>query len=174
MCEKNNIILIFDEICSGFRWHLKGAQYIYNVNPDLTTFGKAIANGYSASLLGGRKELMSLGNIELKENKTFFLSATHGAERCGLGAMIATIEFYKNNNVIEKLWKSGNKLISELNKIVKKHSLENYIEFGGAGCLPFYKITNGREFDPVLTKIFHYEMAKSNIIVRNLNICYRI
>ena len=57
---------------TGFRWNLKGAQHYYNVNPDLTTFGKGIANGYSVSLLGGRKEIMSLGNLDQKENLTFF------------------------------------------------------------------------------------------------------
>ena len=52
---KNKIILIFDEICTGFRFSLGGAQKIFNVKPDLTTLGKGIANGFPLSVLAGKK-----------------------------------------------------------------------------------------------------------------------
>jgi glutamate-1-semialdehyde 2,1-aminomutase len=52
--------MVLDEIVTGFRWHVKGAQHQFGVEPDLTTFGKAMANGYAIAALGGRRELMEL------------------------------------------------------------------------------------------------------------------
>ena len=63
LCHENGAILIFDEMITGFRWHLGGAQTYYGVIPDLSTFGKAIANGFSLSALVGKRELMELGGI---------------------------------------------------------------------------------------------------------------
>jgi len=61
LCHKNGALLIFDEIITGFRWHLGGAQKCHNITPDLSTFGKAMGNGFSISALVGKREMMELG-----------------------------------------------------------------------------------------------------------------
>jgi glutamate-1-semialdehyde 2,1-aminomutase len=81
---------------TGFRWDLKGAQNMYNLDPDISTFGKAMANGFSVSAVCGKKKFMELGSIEKKgEERVFLLSTTHGAEMSGLGAFVETFSFLK-------------------------------------------------------------------------------
>ena len=80
---------------TGFRWHLAGAQAVYGVTPDLSTFGKALANGFSVSALAGRRDIMELGGSRHKRERVFLLSTTHGAESHELAAAIATMDFYQ-------------------------------------------------------------------------------
>src|SRR5262249_936668 len=76
-CDAEGAILIFDEMITGFRWHRGGAQKLYGVVPDLSAFGKAIANGFSVSALVGKRELMELGGIRHEKERVFLLSTTH-------------------------------------------------------------------------------------------------
>ena len=96
LCEKNGAVFILDEMITGFRWHLKGAQHYYNIEADLCTFGKAMANGFSVAAVAGKREIMQLGSIEfIGEERLFLLSTTHGAEMNGLGAFVETMKFMK-------------------------------------------------------------------------------
>ena len=87
VCDENKIVLIFDEIRSGFRVDLGGAQKLYNVTPDLATFGKAMANGYSIAALVGKKEIMQV------YEKKAFISATYFENGIDIIASITTINF---------------------------------------------------------------------------------
>ena len=146
LCNKNKIVFILDEMITGFRWHLKGAQYIYGVNPDISTFGKAMANGFSISALVGRKEIMNLGGIkEINKERTFLLSSTHGAEMTSLRALISTIKFYKKNNVCKYLWDFGAKLKEIFLQEIKKNKLEEYFELEGLPVLMNYKTLNEKK-----------------------------
>jgi len=99
LCKKYKIVFILDEMITGFRFPLGGAQKYYGVKPDLTTFGKALANGYSMSFLAGKKEIMELGGIQKEQMKTFLVSSTHGAETHSIAAAIETIKELKKHNV---------------------------------------------------------------------------
>ena len=79
---------------TGFRWDLLGACKTYNIEPDLVTYGKGMANGFSVAALGGKKEIMNLGGINHDEERVFLISTTHGAEMCGLGAFVETMKQY--------------------------------------------------------------------------------
>ena len=94
----NNIVLIFDEVITGFRVHLGGAQAYYNVTPDLAAFGKGMGNGMPISAIVGRADIMSV-------MKDIFYSGTFGGETLSLAASIATINKMKSHNVIDHLWK---------------------------------------------------------------------
>ena len=76
ICRANDIVFILDEMITGFRWHMKGAQHLYGVTPDVCTFGKAMANGYSVSCVAGRREIMELGSIEFEGRERLFLLST--------------------------------------------------------------------------------------------------
>ena len=81
LCKKNNIVFILDEMITGFRWHLSGAQAYYNLSPDLSTFGKAMANGFSVAAVAGKRDIMELGGIDkIGKERVFLLSTTHGAD----------------------------------------------------------------------------------------------
>ena len=90
LCHQNGTLLIFDEIITGFRWHLGGAQKLHNIVPDLSTFGKAMGNGFAISALVGKKEIMELGGLLHDKEKVFLLSTTYGAETHALAAALAT------------------------------------------------------------------------------------
>ena len=101
--KKYKTILIFDEIVSGFRVDIGGAQKKYNVIPDLTTLGKAMANGMPLSALVGKRKFMKL-------NEEIFFSGTFSGEALSLAASLATIKKLKNENITEQLLEHGLKL----------------------------------------------------------------
>src|SRR3954471_9868764 len=116
LCHKHGAVFILDEMITGFRWHNGGAQKLYGIRPDLATFGKALANGFSVSALAGRRELMRLGGLDHCDRpRVFLLSTTHGAETHALAAAIATMEVYKRENVIDHLYRQGSRLEAEVN-----------------------------------------------------------
>ena len=167
ICKKNNIVFILDEMITGFRWALGGAQEFYNINPDISTFGKAMANGYSVSAVVGKRKFMELGSIEKKGNKRLFLlSSTHGSEMNSLAAMIATIDFLKSKSVIPKIWDYGNKLIKKFNEISRSHGIEKYIYMDGVPCSPYYvtkDINLKNSFE--MRTLFQQEMIKKGIFM---------
>ena len=103
-------LLVLDENVSGFRWHTGGAQEVHDVTPDLSTWGKGIANGFALSALAGRREIMELGGLDHDRERVFLLSTTHGAEHVGLAAGIATMATYRDEPVIETLHVRGDQL----------------------------------------------------------------
>ena len=92
LCREHGVLLILDEMVSGFKWSMTGAHNYFGVQADISTWGKGIANGFSACALTGRAEIMELGGIRAEgTDKLFLISSTHGAETTGLAAMLATI-----------------------------------------------------------------------------------
>jgi len=124
LCHKNGAVFILDEMITGFRWHLKGAQHYYDIEPDLCTFGKAMANGFSVAAVAGKKDLMQLGSIEFEgTERLFMLSTTHGAEMCGLGAFVEAMKFMNKHKVVEHIWNYGSKLIKLMNETAKEYEI---------------------------------------------------
>jgi glutamate-1-semialdehyde 2,1-aminomutase len=175
LCNKHNIIFILDEMITGFRWHLGGAQSYYNIQPDLSTFGKAMANGFSVAAVGGKRELMSQGSIlDSGAERVFLLSTTHGAEMCGLGAFLETMSFIEKENVISHFWEYGDKLITLLNNKAKKYGLESNFKATGFSCSPTYQVY-GQDKKPCLTlrTLFNQEMIKNGVMMPWIAIAYR-
>ena len=175
LCKKNNIVFILDEMITGFRWHLKGAQHFYGVKPDLSTFGKAMANGFSVSAICGKKKIMELGSItNNKQERVFLLSTTHGAEMNGLSAFIETMRFLKKNKVIKHNWKYGARLIKESNKIAKKIGVENYFSFSGIACSPFFTCLDGNRNNSLeFRTLFVQEMLNYGVLMPWISIAFR-
>ena len=159
---------------TGFRWHIEGAQKVFDVNPDLSTFGKSIANGFSVSAVCGKKKYMDLGSITEKgKERLFLLSSTHGAEMSSLSAFSATSDFYRSHNVIEHIWEYGSKLILEANKISKSLDLLDYFYFKGPACLPYYITKNSKYENSLQFKtLFMQEMIKNKILMPWVSIAY--
>ncbi|MBI2063452.1 MAG: glutamate-1-semialdehyde 2,1-aminomutase [Candidatus Yanofskybacteria bacterium] len=165
LCKKNGAVFIVDEMITGFRWGIKGAQDYYGLKPDLSTYGKGIANGYSVAVLAGRRDIMNLGGLYHKRPRVFLISTTHGAETTGLAAAIAAIGEMKKKHVTDHFWKTGRALKDGLEKLIKKHDLQKYVEvLGFAPNLSMsFKESNGNA-SPVLRTIFLQEVAKRNIL----------
>jgi glutamate-1-semialdehyde 2,1-aminomutase len=134
LCTQHGAVLVFDEMITGFRYALPGAQALYGVVPDLSTFGKALANGFSVSALCGKRELMRLGSRETEDDDVFLLSTTHGAEIPALAAAIATMEVYEREPVIEHLYRQGERLAHGLRERAAAHGLSDYVGPVGFPC----------------------------------------
>lgn len=136
LCKERGVLLILDEMVSGFKWSLQGAHNYYGVKPDMATWGKGIANGFSACALTGRADILELGGIRREgDDKLFLMSTTHGAETIGLAAMIATIKAFKQHNMIESNWARGEALKQHLEQTIRKHGLESALQLIGYPCL---------------------------------------
>lgn len=116
LTQKNGALFVFDEIITGFRFDLKGAQMLFGVTPDLASFGKSMANGFAISMLAGKKEFM-------KELEEVFLSGTFGGEALSLTAALATIKKMEEAPVHQHLINQGSKLTKNLDGIISKHGL---------------------------------------------------
>lgn len=174
LCHKNGAVFILDEMITGFRWHLKGAQYYYDIKPDLCTFGKAMANGFSVSAVAGKREIMELGSIEFEgRERLFLLSTTHGAEMSGLGAFVETMRFMKEHNVVEHMWQYGKKLISMMNELARKYGIEKNFVAGGIECSPYYlTFDNDGQNSLGLRTLFAQEMIKNKVMMPWIALSY--
>ena len=136
LCRENGVVFILDEMISGFKWRLKGASDYLGVKADLTTWGKGIANGFSACALTGRADIMELGGIRREgEKKMFLISTTHGAETTGLAAMVQTIEEFKRHDMIGSNWTRGEALMKRLQSVIDRHGLGAALSLPGYPCL---------------------------------------
>jgi len=126
LVRANGAVFILDEMITGFRWHLGGAQSYYGLRPDLSTFGKAMANGFSVGALAGRRELMELGGLHHDKSRVFLLSTTHGAELHSLAAAMETMRVYRTKEVIEHLYRQGERLRRGIDKAIASYKLEGY------------------------------------------------
>lgn len=131
LCDKYNVLLIFDEIITGFRMGIRGAQGYYNVIPDLTTLGKAIAGGgVPVSALVGKKEIMSL-----LEEKRVIHAGTFNGYPLGTAAVKASLQILSRDN--GAVYESMNSRISQIHKSLKKNAEKVGIELsvqGPPGC----------------------------------------
>jgi glutamate-1-semialdehyde aminotransferase len=166
LCVKNGSLLIFDEMWTGFRIHVGGAQEYFGVKADLACFSKAIANGMPLSVLTGRKEVMSL-----LEQDVFFYT-TFGGESLSLAAAKATINEMINNNVHIYLADQGKKLKDGYNEMAEYYDMEytKCIGYNFRSLVTFDSIAG----NPLLIKsLMQQEMIKRGVLWSGFhNMCF--
>lgn len=175
LCKQHGVVFILDEMITGFRWHMKGAQHYYNLQPDLSTFGKAMANGFSVAAIAGKRDIMELGSIEFAgRERLFLLSTTHGAEMCSLGAFVKTMEVMQREGVVEHMWQYGQQLIDMMNEKASQAGIADYFKAGGIACSPWYA-TNDHNGQVSLAHrtLFSQEMIKQGILMPWIALSYR-
>lgn len=175
LCRQHGIVFVLDEMITGFRWHMQGAQKIYGVSPDLCTFGKAMANGYSVACVAGRRELMQQGSIErIGEERLFLLSTTHGAEMVGLGAFLKTVELMQRECVVEHLWGYGKDLMRLFQQLAEEERVQDHFIVEGPTCSPVY-ITLDNQGEPSLSfrTLFSQEMVKQGVLMPWIALSWR-
>lgn len=128
LCKENGSLLIFDEMWTGFRIALGGAQEYFGITPDLAVYSKAVANGMPIALLTGKEEVM-----RWFEKDVFFFT-TFGGEALSLAAAMATIQELKEKDVFTHLDTLGSKLKTGLNQLIDKHELSDYMTCSGYPC----------------------------------------
>lgn len=160
LTKENNIVLIFDEMKTGFRMNLGGAQQYFNVIPDLAIFGKAMANGFPLSVLVGKKEIMSLF-----EDENVFLSGSYATEKASLKAALKTIEILERDKVIDYVWEIGDILKKGLKELIIKYAMQDFIEIIGYAPMIhlIIKENNGYTTNQIKSYL-QQECAKKNIL----------
>jgi glutamate-1-semialdehyde 2,1-aminomutase len=174
LCEANGALLIFDEMITGFRWNNGGAQRVYDVVPDLSTWGKALGNGFSVSALAGKREYMRLGGLHHTDKpRVFLLSTTHGAETHALAAAMATMRVYRDEPVIEHLYRQGTRLRSGAEEAIARHGLARHVKILGRPCCLLYAALD-RDGKPsqAYRSLLLQETIKRGVIMPSLVVSY--
>jgi len=158
LAHKNNTLLIFDETITGFRYSLGGAQKLFNVIPDLATFGKGMANGYPLSAVVGSNTIM-------QKVEEIFFSGTFGGETLSLASANTVIDKYKNENVAQYLDELGQYLLAELNQLFIEKNLGDFFYTSGHPSWSFLHIIEQKKFSTFELKTFFLqEMFKRGIL----------
>lgn len=165
LCRAEGALCVFDETITGFRWHVGAAQGLYGVVPDLSIFGKGMANGFSQSALAGKREVMRLGSRERPGDDVFLLSTTHGVETPALIAAKTTMEIYRAEPVVEHLHRAGERLAEGLRQAAVRHGLANFVEPVGRPCNLFFatRDPDGKPSQPYRT-LFLQEMIRRGVL----------
>jgi glutamate-1-semialdehyde 2,1-aminomutase len=175
LCDRHGVVMVLDEMITGFRWHLKGAQHLLGIQPDISTFGKAMANGYSVACVAGRRDLMRHGSIEFEgTERVFLLSTTHGAEMCGLSAFLATVDFMDRHDVCGHMWRWGSEFIAAFNGAADACGIRSRVRAGGPGCKPlpmFLEADGSPSF--ALRTLFMQEMVRNGVLMPQVCVTWR-
>jgi len=165
LCEERGTVLVFDEMITGFRWHLGGAQKFHGVVPHLSAFGKAMGNGFAISALAGKREIMRLGGLDHDQPRVFLLSTTHGAETHALAASLETLRIYRERHVVDFLWKQGERLRALVNQSIAENRLEGFFELMGRPCnLVFATCDQEGNRSQAFRTLFMQEMIRRGVI----------
>lgn len=174
LTEKNGIVLIFDEIITGFRLALGGAQEFFNIKPDLWTTAKALGGGFPIAMYGGKVEIMDL----ITQQKVAH-AGTFNANRVGIAAAYATLNFLEKGNgkVYKHIHSIGNKLIAGMRDIIRRFDAEAIIQGVGPMFQIYFtklkKIRNYREVCTANPDTFHEFrncLLKRGIFIRPRNL----
>jgi glutamate-1-semialdehyde aminotransferase len=117
LAHKYGAVLIFDEIRTGFRVTIGGAQKYYGVTPDLAVFGKAMANGYPIGAVTGKAEIMKEGESNV------FISSTFFPNSLSFVAALKTIEILERDNVLDKIWEKGTYFNNKIQALIDKYEV---------------------------------------------------
>ena len=161
-CSSNNILLIFDEVITGFRFANGGAQELFGVTPDLSCFGKGIANGFPISVIAGKREIM-------EGFKEVFFSGTFGGELLSLTAANVVLDKVKDGRVIPELYRVGQAIQEGLMSEISDKKYE-FVNLSGNPTWTFLNWTLSSDaLQNQVKTYFLQEMFKRGILVLSTN-----
>jgi len=173
LCHRNGALFILDEMITGFRVHNGGGQGLYDIEPDLSTWGKALANGFALSALAGKREIMELGGLRHDKERVFLLSTTHGAETHAMAAAIATMNVYEQEPVIEHLYRVGERLAKGVNQGIEEYELQGYVAVLGRPCnLMFATRDQNKKDSQAFRALFMQELIRRGVIGPSFIVSY--
>ncbi|NGM70626.1 aminotransferase class III-fold pyridoxal phosphate-dependent enzyme [Natronolimnobius sp. AArcel1] len=168
LADREDALLVFDEVLTGFRFAPGGAQEYFDVTPDLTCFAKAMANGYSIAALAGKREFM-----EVIDHNDFFYSMTYAGDAVPLAAADATLSVLQEEPVHEHIFDIGEQLRDGYNELAADLGLEDVTE--ATGYPPRFSIgfadeiataapTDDTDIDRLLRSLFMQEAHKNGVL----------
>lgn len=167
LTTEEGIVFVFDEVITGFRVHLGGAQSHYGVTPDLAAFGKGMGNGMPISAIVGRVDIMQM-------MEKVFYSGTFGGETLSIAASIAAINKMQKENVIQHLWDLGQNLSDGVENIVKEEQLDKIINISGVAPWKILSFADHEHASKeAIRTYFMKSMHKNGVLIASShNICY--
>ncbi|WP_300015972.1 glutamate-1-semialdehyde 2,1-aminomutase [Pseudonocardia sp.] len=165
LADSTGCLLVFDEMITGFRWSAAGAQGLYGVVPDLSTFGKALGNGFAVSALAGRREFMERGGIRDRRERVFLLSTTHGAETHSLAAAMAVMQTYVEEGVSAQLHALGERLASGVREVARSMGVgEHLLVHGRPSNLVFGTLDSNGEASQAYRTLFLRQLISGGVL----------
>jgi glutamate-1-semialdehyde aminotransferase len=156
-CHREGILFILDEVVTGFRYAMGGAQELFNLDVDIACFSKGMGNGFPISAICGKRKYM-------EHFDEIFFSTTFGGELTGIAAAKATIEKLYLNNGIDHIWKIGDLLRTGIRDIMEKYPCNAELKGNPARSLIVFKTDDGAE-DTITKTVFLQEVIKYGVFM---------
>lgn len=165
LADRHGCVLVFDEMITGLRWSEAGAQGLYGVVPDLSTFGKALGNGFAVSALAGRRELMERGGLRDSRDRVFLLSTTHGAETHALAAAMAVQATYVEEGITARLHALGEQLAAGVREAASSMGVGDHVVVRGrASNLVFATLDENRQPSQEYRTLFLRQLLAGGVL----------
>jgi glutamate-1-semialdehyde 2,1-aminomutase len=169
LCDRHGTVLVFDETITGFRWAAGGAQWVYGVTPDLSTWGKAMGNGFSVAALAGRRDLMELGGLNTDRPRAFLLSSTNGAETVGLAAFRAVVRAYTDRSLgpdpVAVMERQGRALAEGVNAAAAEAGIGDHLSvLGRPSCQIFRTVDATGAPSQAMRTLFLQEILRRGVL----------
>ncbi len=145
--NSNDALLIFDEVKTGFRYALGGAQEYFDVTPDMSVFGKALANGFATAVVVGRQDIMD-------EVSDVWVAATFHGEVSLVSAAMATIAELEAKDGVEFMWKQGQKLLDGYKEITDRLGIDQ-ARIAGIAPMPFFGLNANSDKESLFRRTFY-------------------
>ena len=170
LAHKHGALWIMDEMITGYKTAYPGSMTKYDVMPDIATWGKGIANGFSFCCMTGKKEVLELGGIRnAGKEKLFLVSTTHGGETCSIAAAIATMDEFEKHDVVGHNQRMGQLFIDGSREIIARHGLSNHIrnmQFNWHASLGYFDQEGNNSFG--LRTLFHQELIAKGVLFQGI------
>jgi len=173
LAHRHGALFILDEMITGLRWDIGGAQAVYDIEPDLSAFGKALGNGLAVSALTGKREFMDRGGLNHGLERVFLLSTTHGAELSALAAMMKVIDIYKSEDVIGTLYRQGERLRTGIRRTIAELGLQGFFTLDGRPCSILYATRDAeRRPSQQFRTLFLQQLLRRGILAPSFIVSY--
>lgn len=173
LAHANGALFILDEMITGFRWHLKGAAHLFGIEPDLATFGKAMANGFALAAVVGKREYMQVGSTDRPGmERVFLLSTTHGGEMPALGAFVEATRINIADDVPGGLWAYGARMKAGFAEVAAANGLSSHFGTEGPEILMNYVCRDADGAPSLAMKtLLSQEMIRRGVMMPWLGTC---
>ncbi|RAP34783.1 glutamate-1-semialdehyde-2,1-aminomutase [Candidatus Marinamargulisbacteria bacterium SCGC AG-439-L15] len=165
LCTDSGALLIFDEVMTGFRVHLGGAQALYNVQPDLTCLGKVIGGGLPCAAYGGSTEIMS----HLSPEGSVYQAGTLSGNPLAMAAGISTLTALQTTDAFNRAFQATTRLVAGLKTVLDTHGFKYTINSVGTMFSLFFTdspvvdLMSAKQSDVTLFKSYYHKMCQKGI-----------
>lgn len=170
LAHEHGALFIIDEMITGFKTHFPGSMTRYGLEPDMATWGKGIANGFSFCALTGKKDVMELGGIRnTGAEKVFLISTTHGGETHTMAAALETIRTFEAQPVVEQNQLKGKQLINACRELIARHELNDYVQVIPCPWMVGFHFLDEKKIpSPGFRTLFLQEMIASGVLFQGI------